>query len=163
MKGKLFTGKVFILLMFIFLFPFLGYATEPPQTEQAKQTIAFVDKAAALLAGKGKAAFPEFKMKGGEWWQGDTYIFVFDMNGTPLMHPVYPQYEGVNLINIRDIHMNAFVQQATGIAKAKGSGWFDFMLPRPGQAVPTQKFAYVRTVKIPEGETLVVGSGFWVK
>ncbi|MFO1464467.1 MAG: cache domain-containing protein [bacterium] len=143
-------------------FPFTPVlAADPPASEQSKQTIAFVDKAADLLAAKGKAAFPEFKVKGGPWWQGDTYIFVYDLNGTPLMHPIYPSYEGVNLINIRDIHMKAFVQQLTEIAKTKGSGWFDFMLPRPGQPVPSHKYAYVRTVKLPEGETVVVGSGFW--
>ncbi len=79
------------------------------------------------------------------------------------MHPIYPMYEGINLLDMRDIHMKAFVQQAVTIANTKGSGWFDFMLPRPGQMMPTQKFAYIKTVKMPDGQTVVVGSGFWVK
>jgi cytochrome c len=163
MKNKIFSGKILILLGVLSLLSTLGFATEPPQTDQAKQTIVFVDKAAALLSSKGKAAFPEFKIKDGNWWKDDTYIYVFDINGTLMMHPIYSIYEGQNLTSIRDIHLKAFVQQATDIAKTKGSGWFDFMLPRPGQTLPTHKYAYIETVKIPDGQTLVVGSGFWVK
>lgn len=162
MKRKRFQGCLALLLGVASLVSFSAFAGDPTQTE-AKQVIAFVDKAAALLASKGKAAFPEFKVKGGEWLRGDDYIFVYDMKGTPLMHPIYPHLEGINLIDLKDIHMKAFVQQLVEIANTKGSGWFDFMMPRPGQAVPTQKYAYVKTVKIPEGETLIVGSGFWVK
>lgn len=145
------------------LFSFCSFSTEPPQTDQAKQTVALVDKAASLLASKGKGAFLDFKMNGSEWWQGDSYIFVYDMSGTLLMNPVFPMYEGANLINLTDIHMKTFIQQLVEIAKTKGAGWFDFMLPRPGQTIPTQKFAYVKTVKIPDGTTLIVGSGFWPK
>jgi len=161
MKRKLFSS-LFLMFSGVSLFvPLLSFAAEPPPGDQAKQTIALVDKAAALLASKGKAAFPDFKVKDSEWWHGDTYIYVYDMTGTPLMHPIYPQYEGINLINLRDVQMKAFVQQLTDIAKTKGSGWFDFMLQKPGQVVPAHKYAYVKTVKIPEGETVVVGSGFW--
>ena len=39
----------------------------------------------------------------------------------------------------------------------------DFRLQRPEQTVPTHKWAYVRTVRVPEGETWIVGSGFWAK
>lgn len=163
MKRKLFTGSLLILVGVASLFSLPGFAADPPPTAQSQQTISLVDKAAALLASKGKAAFPEFKVNGSEWWLGDTYIYVYDLTGTPLMHPIYPQYEGVNLITMKDIQMKAFVQQLTEIAKTKGSGWFDFMLPRPGQAIPSHKFAYIRTVRIPEGETLIVGSGFWAK
>jgi signal transduction histidine kinase len=154
-------GSIFILMAT--LHSSLSFATEPPQGDQAKQTMALVDKAAALMATKGKAAFSDFRTKGSEWYQGDTYIYVYDMNGTLLMNPAFPMFEGANLINLTDIHMKAFVQQLVDVAKTKGSGWFDLMLPRPGQQVPTQKFGYVKTVKIPEGDTLIVGSGFWAK
>ncbi|PYU91823.1 MAG: hypothetical protein DMG25_13630 [Acidobacteria bacterium] len=46
------------------------------QSKEAKQIVALVEKAAALTEGKGKAAFPEFKEKGSEWFRGETYIFV---------------------------------------------------------------------------------------
>src|SRR5262245_14074155 len=130
---RIFARGLIVLIGTFSLSSSLALAADPPQTDQAKQTIAFVDKAAALLAAKGKAAFPEFKVKDGTWWKGDTYVYVFDLNGTLLAHPIYPQYEGQNLVSLRDIHMKAFVQQATDIAKTKGSGWFDFMLQRPGQ------------------------------
>ena len=64
-----------------------------PQSKEAKQIVALVDKAAALTESRGKSAFPEFKKKGGEWLEGETYIFIIDMNGTMLMHPANPELE----------------------------------------------------------------------
>jgi len=139
------------------------FAAEPPPSPQVQQTIAFVDKAAALLASQGSAAFPQFKVKDSEWWKGESYIYVYGLDGTLLMHPIYSSLEGQNLTTLRDIHMKAFIQQATDLAKSKGSGWFDFMLPRPGQTTPSQKWAYVKTVKMPDGQAVMVGSGFWAK
>ena len=155
--------RILILFVFLFLTSLPTYAAEPPQTEQVKQTVALVDKAGALLSSQGQGAFPQFKVKDSEWWKGDTYIYIYDMNGTLLMNPIYPMFEGKNLSQLLDIHQKAFIQQLLSVAKTKGSGWFDFMLPRPGQSTPTQKLAYVKTVKLPDGTMVIVGSGFWVE
>src|SRR4030095_8552031 len=163
MKSKRSSGRLLTLIGVLSLVASFTFAAEPPQTVEVQKTIAFTDKAAELLAAKGKDAFPDFKTKGGPWWQGDTYVYVFTLDGTLLNHPIYPQYESLNLITLRDIHMKAFVQQATEIAKSKGAGWFDFMLQKLGASTPTHKWAYVRTVKVPGGETWIVGSGFWAK
>ena len=34
------------------------------------------------------------------------------------------------------------------MAETKGSGWVDYMFPKPGQAEPSQKWAYVKKVTI---------------
>jgi len=154
--------KMAFLILFISLLcsaPVL--AADPPNAAQAQQTVAFVDKAAAVLSTQGSAAFPQFKVKDGDWWKGDSYIYIYGLDGTLLMHPIYPSLEGQNLSTLQDIHMKAFVQQLTAIANAQGKGWFDFMLARPGQTLPARKWAYVRTVRLPDGKTVVVGSGFW--
>ena len=54
----------------------------PPTSEKAKQIVALVDKAAALIESQGKAAFTEFRKSGSEWMSGDTYLFAYDMNLT---------------------------------------------------------------------------------
>ena len=53
----------------------------PPDSEKAKQVVALVEKAAAMIESKGKAAFPDFRKTGSEWWVGDTYLFAGDMKG----------------------------------------------------------------------------------
>ena len=53
----------------------------PPPSEQAKQTEALVDKAAALIQKNGKAAFTEFRKKDSEWFHGSTYLYAYDFEG----------------------------------------------------------------------------------
>jgi cytochrome c len=46
----------------------------PPSSDKARQIETLVDKAAALIDSKGKAAFAEFRVKDSEWFHGDTYL-----------------------------------------------------------------------------------------
>ena len=39
----------------------------PPESEQAKQIVALVEKASALIDSKGRSIFPEFRKTGSEW------------------------------------------------------------------------------------------------
>ena len=61
----------------------------PPPSEQAKQTEALVDKAAALIDKNGKAAFIEFRKKDSEWFYGSTYLFAYDLKGDVLLIPLF--------------------------------------------------------------------------
>jgi cytochrome c len=45
-------------------------------------------------------------------------------------------------------------------AQSKGSGWIDYMFPKPGQSQPSQKWSYVKAVKI-DGTPGYVGAGFY--
>ena len=53
----------------------------PPNSEKAKQIEALVNKAAALVDTKGKAALSEFRERGSEWWSGDIYVFAYSPEG----------------------------------------------------------------------------------
>jgi hypothetical protein len=46
MRRKILIGRIMIFIGVLSLFSFKGFSAEPPQTDQAKQTIALVDKAA---------------------------------------------------------------------------------------------------------------------
>ena len=63
----------------------------PPDSGKAKQVVALVEKAAAMIESKGKAAFPDFRKTGSEWWVGDTYLFAGDMKGTELLNAGFSQ------------------------------------------------------------------------
>jgi hypothetical protein len=57
----------------------------PPDSAKAKQIVALVKKAAALIDSQCplacRSAFSEFRKSGSEWRTGDTYLFVADMIG----------------------------------------------------------------------------------
>jgi cytochrome c len=139
-----------------------AFSADAPQSKEAKQIVALVDKAAALAESKGKFAFPEFKKKGSEWFKGDTYVFILDMNGTTLMHPANPELETKNILDLKDANGKAFIREFVETAK-KGSGWVDYMWPKPGEKSPSKKITYVKGAKLSTGETVIVGAGIYPK
>ena len=135
------------------------FSADSPQSPEAKRLVALVDKAAALTESKGKTAFPEFKKKGSEWLKGETYIFIADMSGTILMHPANPELETKSIIDLKDANGKAFMREFIETAKGKGSGWVDYMWPKPGEKSPSKKRSYVKRTKMPDGEMVIVGAG----
>jgi cytochrome c len=138
-------------------------SADSPQSPEAKRLVALVDKAATLTESKGKTAFPEFKKKGSEWLKRETYIFIADMNGTILMHPANPELETKSIIDLKDANGKAFMQEFIETAKGKGSGWVDYMWPKPGEKSPSKKLSYVKRTKMPDGEMVIVGAGAYIK
>jgi cytochrome c len=134
---------------------------QPPSPVEAKRIEALVDKAAALVEIKGKAAFSEFRERGSKWWSGNVYIFAYAPDGTVLLNPAFPTREGHSYHGETDKKGKAFHDELIKTAQTKGSGWVDYWLPKPGQTEPSQKWSYVRAVKA-DGIVLV-GAGIYPK
>ena len=132
----------------------------PPVTEQARSVEALVDKAAALIDKRGKAAFVEFRRKNSEWFHDSTYLFVYDLKANVLLNPAFPEREGTNVAGQKDARGKLFHAAIIEVAETKGSGWVDYMFPKPGQTQPSQKWAYVEKVTI-DGVPGLVASGFY--
>jgi cytochrome c len=74
-----------------------AYSQEaPPPSDQAKRIQDLVNKAAALVDQRGKAAFAEFRKPDSEWWSGNTYLFAYDDHLNVLLNPAFPKREGTN-------------------------------------------------------------------
>ncbi len=160
MKRKtLYSGILLFVGVIILLSPRISSSLEP-QSEEAKQTMALVDQAASLLQSKGTEAFTEFRKKDSKWLKGDTYIFVFNMNGITLFHPTKPELEGKNTIDLKDVNGKAYIQEMIETAKTQESGWIDYMWPKQGESKPSKKSSYFKKVKVGE-ETFIVGSGLY--
>ena len=152
--------RVALLAILLGVAPLAFSQSSPPASERADQTRALVDKAAALIDSKGKAAFPEFRVKGSEWFHGNTYVFVYDLQANVLLNPAFPAREGTNVKGQKDANGKLFHDAIIHMAEKEGSGWVDYMFPKPGQAQPSQKWAYVKRVKI-DGLPGLVASGFY--
>ncbi len=46
------------------------------------------------------------------------------------------------------------------VVQTKGSGWVDYMFPKPGETKPSQKWSYVTKVVV-DGTPGVLGAGFY--
>lgn len=161
MKRRTLYGGILFGVVCLFSFP--GFSAEPPPSKKAKQIVALVDRAAALIERKGKDAFPEFKKKNSGWYKGENYVFVDDMNGTVLVNPPTPEIEGKNLIDMKDAKGKALIREFIETAKTKGSGWVDYWWPKPGESKPSKKISYIKKAKMPNGEMVIVGAGAYVE
>jgi cytochrome c len=132
---------------------------QPPASAEATRIENLVNKAAALVDSKGKAAFTEFRKRGSEWWSGDVYVFAYSPDGVVLLNPAFPSREGRAYHGEQDKKGKAFHDELIKVAKTKGSGWVDYWLPKPGQTEPSHKWSYVKAVKA-DG-ILLVGAGFF--
>ena len=132
----------------------------PPTSDQAQRIEVMVNKAAELVERRGKAAFAEFRTPGSEWWFGNTYLFAYDQELNVLLNPAFPRREGTHPSGETDANGKAFHDEFLRVVKAKGSGWVDYMFPKPGQTQPSQKWSYVKAVTI-DGTPGIIGAGFY--
>ncbi|HYC16986.1 MAG TPA: cache domain-containing protein [Pseudolabrys sp.] len=132
----------------------------PPQSEQAKQIETLVNKAAVLVDKEGKAAFVAFRKKDSEWFHDTTYLFAYDLKGNVLLNPAFPKREGTNVTGQKDAKGKLFHNEIIKTAETKGSGWVDYMFPKPGQTEPSQKWAFVKKVTV-DGVPGLIAAGFY--
>jgi len=143
------------------LFGSVAIPAEKPQDNDAKQIIALVNSAAALIESKGNEAFPEFKKKNSKWYTDKTYVFVDDIKGTVLVNPPSPQIEGKNLLDFKDAKGKLLIREFIKVAESKGSGWVDYWWPKPGEDRPAKKRSYIKRAKLPNGTAVIVGAGIY--
>ena len=91
-----------------------------------------VNRAAALVADRGKEAFGQLRDKTGPFVFMDTYVFVDTPDGTELVNPAQPSLEGKNLIDLRDLKGKPVVQEEIAAAMKDGSAWVDLYWYKPG-------------------------------
>lgn len=165
-----------IMMVAVFLFVGLGSAAAemtPDELAKASEARAVatskdplttdlimkkVDEAVALLGKKGAAAFPEFQGQETPFIFAGTYIWIHDQNGIMRMHPIKNKLNGKNLINLADSTGKLFFAVMNEVCEDNGSGWVDYMWPKPGEKAPSPKISYVKQVKFGD-DIFVAGSG----
>lgn len=133
----------------------------PPPSEKAKQIEDLVNRAAALVDQRGRAAFDEFRKRDSQWWFGHTYLFAYDDHLNVLLNPAFPKREGTNPSGEKDVNGKMFHDEFLKKVQASGAGWVDYMFPKPGETRPSHKWSYVRGFKA-DGMTGLIGAGFFV-
>ena len=79
------------------------------------------------------AAIAEINKKDGKFVWADTYVFLMDLDGKMLAHPMSPALIGKNVLDMKDkgepgkLLFKEFVE----VAKGKGEGWVDYMWINP--------------------------------
>jgi signal transduction histidine kinase len=120
-----------------------------------------VAAAVAQIEKQGEAAFPLLHDATGPFIAKDAYVFVIDPQGKDLVNPAFPNLEGRSLLDLTDTEGKLLIREMLEVVDARGSGWVDYMWPKPGESVSTQKSAYVSRATF-GGKTVIVGSGVYL-
>ncbi len=150
----------------VVLFLFAGGLMASPDNYEHKETRDFVDlvnDASTLVREKGEAGFEEFRTRGGRWRQGESYIFVLDLQGNMRVHPD-PSMEGQNEIDLRDVNGKGIILgliETVTTSPNKTDGWYHYQWPVPNGLLPRWKSSYAKLVTAPSGTAYVVAGGIY--
>lgn len=138
----------------------VGSGTYNDRMERAFVVDAVKD-AVGQIEKNGAAAFPHFHDPTGPFIAKDSYIFVFDMKGIDLVNPGFPNLEGRNLLDLKDAQGKQLIREMFEVVQTSDSGWVDYMWPKPGESVSTQKSAFVSKAKMGD-QWVLVGCGVYL-
>ena len=89
----------------------------------------------------------------------NEYLWINDMQGTMLMHPIKPELVGKGGDAVRDPNGFLVLDEAAKLVRNEKQGFLQYQWPRPGKDAPVGKISYVQGFE-PWG--WVVGSGLYV-
>jgi signal transduction histidine kinase len=117
-----------------------------------------VDKAAQIVKEKGKAGFEEAgKIR---FCKDEGYIYITDINGLMLMHPVSQHLVGKSVAAIKDPTGKLFYAEIIEKVKGAGVAWVPYKWPKPGDKNPADKCGFARKVTA-DGQDYIVASGLY--
>lgn len=121
-----------------------------------------VNEAIDLIKKEGIAAFSALRDKTSEFINKDTYVFVIDNKGTLLVDPPFPSLEGQNMYNYTDAFGKYMFREFIQVANSKGSGWVDYMWPRPGDSKALKKSSFIKRITVGD-DVYIVGAGMYLE
>jgi len=150
--------KVTIVAMTL-LFVVSLAGTAMAQSATKDECVAKCKEAAQMINEKGlDAAIAEINKKDGKFVWKDSYVFLMDLDGKMLAHPVSPGLIGKDNTGLADKAGKLFIKEFADVAKSKGEGWVSYMWPKPGAEAPAKKLTYIYRVP---GKNLLVGAGIY--
>lgn len=153
--------KVSIFALVMLFGVFLAANSFAAETATKEECVAKTKEAAAMINEKGlDEAAKEINNKTGKFVWKDTYVFLMDLDGKMLAHPMNAALIGKSLLESKDkgdpgkLLFKEFVE----LAKGKGEGWVDYMWSNPGDPKPRKKISFI--FRVP-GKNLLAGAGIW--
>jgi cytochrome c len=155
MKKSIFTIAVIAILTTCFAA--LVWAGESATKDEV---MAKCEAAAKMIQEKGvEAASQAIGDKEGPFVWKNTYVFLMDLDGKMLAHPIKPELtQKDTLLQVKDTDGKPLFMEFVEVAGKKGSGWVDYMWPKPGEDKPAAKTSYI--YRVPD-TPYFVGAGIY--
>ncbi len=156
MKRK--TLALVICFIVVLCFAGTGFAENlTPQLCKSK-----VIAAAKLIEKNGDKALDAIKDPNGEFrfGGGAGYVWIHNLDGIMVMHPIKPTLNGKGILEIRDVNGVYLFVSFNECVEENGAGWVPYAWPKPGQQESSPKVSYVKLAKR-GSKDYVVGSGMY--
>jgi methyl-accepting chemotaxis protein len=153
-------GVISLSLLVLFLFATASFTFAEKLTPELCKAKA--KAAAALLAAEGDAALEKIKDPNSEFRFADGfgYIWIHNLDGVMVMHPIKPSLDGKGLLDMRDVNGVYLFVAMNEIVEDHGEGWVPYAWPKPGQSESSPKVSYVVLAKHGD-KVYVAGSGMY--
>lgn len=157
--------KILILFVgFIMLVSFSAISIAADDKATIGECIEMSRQAAEMILQDEDAALAEISKRNGKFVWKDSYVFVMNLKGKMLAHPMMPGLLKMDsLLTVPDKNPDnpkmLFVEFVV-LAGTEGEGWVEYMWPKPGglSTTPTLKETYIHRVP---GTTMFTGAGIY--
>ncbi|HWS15143.1 MAG TPA: cache domain-containing protein [Candidatus Methylomirabilis sp.] len=137
-------------------------STASAENDARGKCVAKCKEAVQLINDKGlDAALAVINSKDGGFAWGDSYLFVVDFQGKQVASGFFPNYNGMNIIDMKNKDGRMVIREFIDIAKTKGEGWLEYMWPKPeemskppDQRIYSKKASHV--LRVPGQDMFVV-------
>ena len=158
------------LMSLVILFYFMPLVEQKMLQEKSEGLKNVVDVAYGIfneygnLVQKGEVSIDEAKKQVSHRiknlrYNENNYFWINDTNLIMVMHPIKPELDGVDLTDNKDSKGKYLFREFVAISKSQGSGFVDYMWPKPGSQKPVAKTSYV---KLYEPWGWIIGSGIYI-
>jgi len=161
--------QLFVVICIVFAGLIISCKQAPPAEVQApdlsiyenaetKEIVQLVYDAVTLIEKDGTEAFAEFREKDSKWYYGDTYVFVWGMDGMRYVYPRDVSGEGKNMLELKDINEKPIGQMFVDTAQ-NGEGWVFYEWTLPEGDKPEWKSTFIKKAIMKDGKEYLVGTG----
>lgn len=128
--------------------------------EIAQSTVAMFEK----MSSSGKLSQEDAKKQAAEAvrnmrYDKTEYFWINDVNSVIVMHPIKPELEGKDLADFKDKNGKRLFFEASRTVKEGGSGYVDYVWPKPGFKEEVPKISFVTGS---QSWGWVIGSGIYI-
>ncbi len=140
-----------------------AYCAETAKTKATPEMVVeIVNKAAKMVEKEGKAGLTKLMGTGSEYLFAGLYIWVHDLKGEMLMHPIKYKMIGKNMTGLKDKTGKRFIVLINKIAVEKGEGWISYLWPKPGAGKKVSpKVSYFKKARSADGVDMVLCCGVY--
>lgn len=118
--------------------------SSPVLAGEKEDATALVNEAAVAVARDKSAAIAAISDKNGRYVKGELYVFVYDLSGVMVAHPINAKLIGKNLLDVPDADGKLFRKEILAGVQASGSASVAYKYKNPKSGLVEEKISFCK-------------------